>query len=372
MLLPKLPAAHSIILMSDKVSDKVFGGRYAIKKLIAHGNFGDIYRGEDTKTKRTVAMKIEKLRTEFPQLSAESTVYSHLAGCVNVPKVYYFGTEIKTCALVMEYLGKSLDDLLQVCGGKFTLKTVLMLADQMLSSIEFIHRMNYIHGDVKPGNFLMGTGNRKNQVYVIDFGMSRFYRDPHQHTHIRFTETRLFSGTARFSSACALMGREQSRRDDMEALAYVWAFMLNGDLPWMSIKAESLEQQYAKTSTMKADIAPDALFRDHPKQFADYLKKVRQYRFDQEPEYAMFRKMFRDLFIEQGFTLDYNYDWSEKVADEPVTTGSPVPKASLLAPVPRITAKVPARRRMSMNVKTTGASLASPPHSARRMSRGFK
>lgn len=357
------------------MADKVFGGRYTIKKLIAHGNFGDIYRGEDSKMKRTVAMKIENLRTEFPQLSAEYNVYTRLAGCVNVPKVYYFGTEIKTCALVMELLGKSLDDLLQICGGKFSLKTVLMLVDQMLSSIEFIHRMSYIHGDVKPGNFLIGNGNRKNQLFVIDFGMSRFFRDPSQHTHIAFTETRLFSGTARFSSACALRGREQSRRDDMEALAYVWAFMLNGELPWMSIKAESLEEQYAKTSTMKADIAPDQLFRGHPRQFADYLKRVKQYRFDEEPDYAAFRKTFRDLFINSGFIMDYNYDWSEKIADTPTTTASPVPRVSLNAPMPRITAKVPARRRMSLNVKsTTGSLVDAPPQplSPRRLSRGFK
>lgn len=98
---------------------------------------------------------------------------------VGIPKLAWFGLDgVKNQynALVMDLLGPSLEDLFNYCNRRFTMKTVLMLADQLIGRIEFIHSKNLIHRDIKPDNFLMGVGRHCNKVFVIDFGLAKRYR----------------------------------------------------------------------------------------------------------------------------------------------------------------------------------------------------
>jgi serine/threonine protein kinase len=110
--------------------------------------------------------------------------------------------------MVMDMLGPSLADLFNYCGKKFTLKTVLMVADQMLQRIEQVHRRNYIHRDIKPDNFLMGLGPDSHIVNLIDFGLAKKYRDAKSQTHIPYRENRNLTGTARYASLNAHLGIE--------------------------------------------------------------------------------------------------------------------------------------------------------------------
>ena len=96
--------------------------------------------------------------------------------------------------LVMELLGPSLEDLFNYCARRFSLKTVLLLADQLISRIEFIHSKNFIHRDIKPDNFLMGLGEKGNLVYVIDFGLAKRFRDTKTHAHISYRENKNLTG----------------------------------------------------------------------------------------------------------------------------------------------------------------------------------
>ena len=137
-----------------------------------------------------------------------------MQGGVGIPFVKYYGCEGEYNVMVMELLGPSLEDLFNFCNRKLSLKTVLLLADQLISRIEFIHGKNFIHRDMKPDNFLMGLNkkvtmmvkmmimmmmgmNKKvgsvtkqfsqgNQVYVIDFGLAKKFRDQRTHQHIPY------------------------------------------------------------------------------------------------------------------------------------------------------------------------------------------
>jgi serine/threonine protein kinase len=130
-------------------------------------------------------------------------VSSFLAG---VPNVRWYGTEGDYNVMVIDLLGKSLEDLFTDCGKKFSLKTTLMIADQMLCRLEVVHTRCYIHRDIKPDNFLMGRGNRRSMVFTIDFGLAKLYRDPRTHRHIPYREGKNLTGTARYASVNTHMG----------------------------------------------------------------------------------------------------------------------------------------------------------------------
>ncbi|CAA3010857.1 casein kinase I-like [Olea europaea subsp. europaea] len=227
-----------------------------------------------------------------------------------IPNVRWFGVEGDYNVLVMDLLGPSLEDLFSFCSRKLSLKTVLMLADQMINRVEFVHSKSFLHRDIKPDNFLMGLGRRANQVYVIDFGLAKKYRDSSTHQHIPYRENKNLTGTARYASMNTHLGIEQSRRDDLESLGYVLIYFLRGSLPWQGLKAGNKKQKYEKISEKKVSTSIEALCRGYPTEFASYFHYCRSLRFDDKPDYAYLKRIFRDLFIREGFQFDYVFDWT--------------------------------------------------------------
>lgn len=108
------------------------GGKYRIGKKIGSGSFGDIYLGINIISGEEVAIKLESIKAKHPQLEYEAKVYKTLAGGVGVPFVRWYGQECDYNAMVIDLLGPSLEDLFNFCNRKFSLKTVLLLADQMV------------------------------------------------------------------------------------------------------------------------------------------------------------------------------------------------------------------------------------------------
>ncbi|KAK0134862.1 Casein kinase I isoform delta-B [Merluccius polli] len=220
------------------------------------------------------------------------------------------GAEGDYNVMVMELLGPSLEDLFNFCSRKFSLKTVLLLADQMISRIEYIHSKNFIHRDVKPDNFLMGLGKKGNLVYIIDFGLAKKYRDARTHQHIPYRENKNLTGTARYASINTHLGIEQSRRDDLESLGYVLMYFNLGSLPWQGLKAATKRQKYERISEKKMSTPIEVLCKGYPSEFATYLNFCRSLRFDDKPDYSYLRQLFRNLFHRQGFSYDYVFDWN--------------------------------------------------------------
>jgi serine/threonine protein kinase len=152
------------------------------------------------------------------------------------PKYYWGGTmsnrDRTINLMVIELLGPSLEDLLRFCGGKFSIKTVLMIAHQLIGTICRLHAKHYLHRDIKPENFLMGLGENSKLLHCIDFGLTKKYRDTKSHQHIPYKENKSLTGTPRYSSVNAHLGIEQSRRDDLEAIGYLFIYFAIGRLPW--------------------------------------------------------------------------------------------------------------------------------------------
>ncbi|KAH0795264.1 CK1 family protein kinase [Histomonas meleagridis] len=282
--------------------------KYTLLNKIGAGSFGQIFVCQD-KDGNKYAAKFEDNRTKYPQLKYEAKLYNIFSGAVNIGKLHWFGTQATNDIMVIDLFGKSIEALFRG-PQRLTLKTVLMLADQMISSVEYIHKRSFIHRDIKPDNFVMGLGKNASQVYIIDFGLSKRYRDLSTYEHIPLVEGKNLTGTARYASINALKGLEQSRRDDMESLGYVFVYLLKGTLPWIGLSGDKLKTKFEMICDYKENIPLSRVCEGLPSEFAEYLRLVRHLDFTEEPEYSRYRQMFRDLFIRKGYIYDYKYDWS--------------------------------------------------------------
>ncbi|CAL5208199.1 unnamed protein product [Lathyrus oleraceus] len=290
--------------------DHVIGGKFKLGRKIGGGSFGELYLGVNVQTGEEVAVKLEPSKTKHPQLHYESKLYMLLQGGTGIPHLKWYGVEGDYNAMAIDLLGPSLEDLFNYCNRKLSLKTVLMLADQLLNRVEYMHSRGFLHRDIKPDNFLMGLGRKANQVYIIDYGLAKKYRDLHTHKHIPYRENKNLTGTARYASVNTHLGVEQSRRDDLESLGYVLMYFLRGSLPWQGLRAGNKKQKYDKISEKKMLTPIEVLCKSHPLEFTSYFHYCRSLRFEDKPDYSYLKRLFRDLFIREGYQFDYVFDWT--------------------------------------------------------------
>jgi serine/threonine protein kinase len=150
-----------------------------------------------------VAIKLEHRSIAPSLLRQEIEIYEELIGQPGIPRVFWHGYHSDFQAVVFDLLGPNLEDLFRYCNNKFSLKTTLMLMDQLLHRVESLHKAGYLHRDIKPENFLLGTGKQGNIVYMTDFGLATYRRDSHDQvmSHKPATTPRIsLVGTCRYAS----------------------------------------------------------------------------------------------------------------------------------------------------------------------------
>ncbi|KAK4034626.1 kinase-like domain-containing protein [Parachaetomium inaequale] len=311
------------------MKDILIDDRYRVDRKIGAGGFGLVYSGTDLSSGEEVAIKLTFVRDNPEVLRGEKETYEALDGGVGIPRVHWFGQECDFYALVIDALGPSLEDLLNYCGRRFSLKTILLIADQAISRIQYIHSKGFLHRDIKPDSFLMGLDKQGNTLYTIDFSLAKEFRDAER---CKDMEGVPLGGTRRYASINNHNGREQSWGDDLESLGYVFVYFARGSLPWQGLKAATDDEKDARIKEMKEGLSGEALCDGFlPGEFAVYIDYTRRLAFDDKPDYSYLRRLFHRLFRSEGFDYDHVFDWTEKLFDEmqsEVNTTAPLTQRS--------------------------------------------
>ena len=311
---------------SNIASDRfMINNIYSIVKMLGFGAFGEIHLAYDMSLKVMRAIKFEPTSHKNPQLKHEYTVLEQLNKIENnmttmnqevvlgIPKVYYFDRhENKYNYLVMDLLGPSLSDLFQLKEKIFSLETVLLIAIQMLTRIEFVHEKGFLHRDIKPENFVIGLNEKSNLIHIIDFGLSKRYKDKNSGQHIPYRENRHLVGTVRYASINAHLGIEQSRRDDIEGIGYVLVYFYLGRLPWQS-KQDKGKPQVTKIMEKKLITPPEILCKKMPVEFSYYFHYCRNLKFEDRPDYSTLKSLFADLLSTRiNLREEVIFDWFDE------------------------------------------------------------
>jgi serine/threonine protein kinase len=307
------------------------GFQYAIEKKVGAGAFGEVYKGflkkEPTKL---VALKFEVPDpNKKDRLYNEYKIYKDLNYnnlCKGVPNVYWYGnskiTETNSSGsveekirniLVMDYLGPSLEKLFSYYKKTFSLKTILMIAIQCIERLEYIHNNGYVHRDIKPDNFLIGSNQiNKSTIYIVDFGLSKKYVDMINYEITPFKNTRQFVGTYRFCSMRSHKRLEQNRRDDLEALGYMIIYFFKKDLPWQGVKDNGKKDERSNAIfKIKKDTPISELCHNTTPILEEYMNYCRLLRYTEVPNYNYLRNLFINEMNRNKLDLDYKFDWDK-------------------------------------------------------------
>ena len=288
--------------------DYIIDNKFKIIKKIGEGSFGNVYKAIVLATNELIAVKVEKIEKTNSRLKMEYNIYKQIEG-EGIPSIQYYNDSYHHYKiLIMTFLGPSLEDLFQFCSCKFTVKTIAMIAIQILDRLEHIHKNNIIHRDIKPENFVIGVGKNKSMVYLVDFGLSKAYCEKEE--HIEFKNNKNFTGTYRYSSIRNHRGIEQSRRDDLESIGYMLIYLYHGGLPWQGIKVANKAERNRCIYKKKRTVSIEEIVGELPDEFCQYLRYCRLLRFTQHPDYNYLRSLFYEILYKNNNNIDNIYDWN--------------------------------------------------------------
>jgi len=227
--------------------------------------------------------------------------------------LHYFGREGPCEVLVRESLGPDLEVLRAACGGAFQLKTTVLIAEQLLRRLEYLHSKGVVHRNIRPESLAFGLEEKQHHLYLVELCSSRRYYLEH---HIPMGQRSSLICAARYASINAHRGLEQSRRDDLEAAGNMLVFFLRGSLPWCGISRRSAKKSFQRIHEVKVSTPVDELCSWIPKEFEQYMSYCRGLGFKERPDYAMLRQLFGTLRTRLGKLVgkrigDADMEWND-------------------------------------------------------------
>ncbi|QDZ23278.1 serine/threonine protein kinase [Chloropicon primus] len=279
---------------------------YLVEKKLGKGGFGQVYTGRRVNGSESVidGAHAYKVALKFEHRSSkgcgygppyEWSVYSALSGCYGIPRVSYKGRQGDYYIMVMDLLGPSLWDVWNTQNQVMSQEMVACIALESLVILENLHSKGYVHGDVKPENFLLGPPGtpNSNKLYLVDLGLATRWRDTVCNTHIEYDQRPdVFRGTVRYASVHAHLGRNASRRDDLESLAYTLMFLLKGKLPWQGYQGDNKGFLVCKK---KMATSAEQMCKYSPPSFKQFTEYVMNLKYDEDPRYSWMISLFEPL-----------------------------------------------------------------------------
>lgn len=298
---------------------------YRIERKLGKGGFGQVYVGRrinpPNPTERTgpgaieVALKFEHRSSKGCNYGPpyEWQVYNALGGSHGIPRVHYKGRQNDYYIMVMDMLGPSLWDVWNNNSHTMSIEMVACIAIEAISIVEKLHSRGYVHGDVKPENFLLGPPGTldEKKLFLVDLGLATRWRDSSTGLHVDYDQRPdVFRGTVRYASVHAHLGRTGSRRDDLESLAYTLIFLLRGRLPWQGYQGENKGFLVCKK---KMATSPETLCCFCPAPFRQFVEYVVNLKFDEEPNYAKYISLFDGIVGPNPDIRPINTDGAQKL-----------------------------------------------------------
>ncbi|CAI2311874.1 unnamed protein product [Caenorhabditis sp. 36 PRJEB53466] len=292
----------------------VINKKYLAFRRLGEGGCGVIYEVAMLKCPgRRFACKAETtVPDEDPTLPMEHKVISLLneKNSIHCVELIEKGQAENYQFIVMTLLGPSLDAIrAAIPTHKFSTFSTLVIVIQALDTLKEIHEIGYVHRDVKPANFAIGSlGTPKQRlVHVLDFGIARqFLVADEEGTGLRIRKPRRivpFRGTLRYCSVAAQDRKEQGRHDDLWSLFYMIVEFVKGSLPWAGISDEE------KVIVMKGDVTE--LFNGLEQEFVSFAQHLSVLRYKSKPDYCLLRDLLLNVFIRKCFNPQMKVDWEK-------------------------------------------------------------
>ncbi|KAJ6694639.1 CASEIN KINASE-RELATED [Salix koriyanagi] len=350
---------------------------YRIERKLGKGGFGQVFvgrRANGGNERATgsgaleVALKFEHRNSKGCNYGPpyEWQVYNTLGGSHGVPRVHYKGRQGDYYVMVMDMLGPSLWDVWNSSGQTMSSEMVACIAAESLSILEKMHSRGYVHGDVKPENFLLGQPStaQEKKLFLVDLGLATKWKDSSTGQHVEYDQRPdMFRGTVRYASVHAHLGRTASRRDDLESLAYTLIFLHKGRLPWQGYQGDNKSFLVCKK---KMATSPEMLCCFCPPPLRQFFEIVVNMKFDEEPNYSKLISLFESLIGPNPAIRPLNTEGAQKIicqvgqkrgrlnTEEEEDDGQPKKKVRLGVPATQwisiYNAKPPMKQRYHYNV----------------------